>query len=102
MRVVKPWHGLPREMVEAPSLEPFQARLDGALSTLMQLQMSLLAAGGWDRWPLKVPSNTDHSVVVCLSVLFCQIGTSVAKNLTASSSIDAVSSKNIMKMNFQK
>jgi len=35
MRVVKPRHRLPREMVEAPSLEPFEARLDGALSNLI-------------------------------------------------------------------
>ena len=33
--------------MEAPSLETPQARLDGALSTLIQL-MSLLAAGGLD------------------------------------------------------
>jgi len=46
MRVVKPWHGLPREVVEAPSLEPFQARLDGALSNLVWLKMSLLNARG--------------------------------------------------------
>ncbi|KFP20030.1 hypothetical protein Z169_06494, partial [Egretta garzetta] len=35
MRVVKHWHRLPREVVEAPSLETFKARLDGALSTLI-------------------------------------------------------------------
>ncbi|KFP13186.1 hypothetical protein Z169_03859, partial [Egretta garzetta] len=35
MRVVKPWHRLPREVVEAPSLEAFKARLDGALSNLI-------------------------------------------------------------------
>ncbi|KFP19464.1 hypothetical protein Z169_04658, partial [Egretta garzetta] len=34
MRVVKHWNRLPREAVEAPSLETFQARLDGALSNL--------------------------------------------------------------------
>ncbi|KFQ64426.1 hypothetical protein N334_05456, partial [Pelecanus crispus] len=34
MRVVRHWHRLPREVVEAPSLETSQARLDGALSTL--------------------------------------------------------------------
>jgi len=33
-RVVKHWNGLPREIVEAPSLETFKARLDGALSNL--------------------------------------------------------------------
>ncbi|KFP10331.1 hypothetical protein Z169_12120, partial [Egretta garzetta] len=35
MRVVKPWNRLPREVVEAPSLEAFKARLDGALSSLI-------------------------------------------------------------------
>ena len=46
MRVVKPWNGLPREAVEAPSLETFKARLDGVLSNLVSLKMSLLTAGG--------------------------------------------------------
>jgi len=46
MRVVKHWNGLPREMVDAPSLETFKARLDRALSNLVQLKMSLLTAGG--------------------------------------------------------
>jgi len=35
MRVVKHWNGLPREVVDAPSLEVFKARLDGALSNLV-------------------------------------------------------------------
>ncbi|KFP13688.1 hypothetical protein Z169_08029, partial [Egretta garzetta] len=35
MRVVKHWNGLPREVVEAPSLETFKARLDRALSNLV-------------------------------------------------------------------
>ncbi|KFP09622.1 hypothetical protein Z169_09295, partial [Egretta garzetta] len=34
-RVVKHWNRLPREVVEAPSLETFKARLDGALSNLI-------------------------------------------------------------------
>ncbi|KFM05074.1 hypothetical protein AS27_03682, partial [Aptenodytes forsteri] len=34
LRVVRHWHGLPREAVDAPSLEAFKARLDGALSNL--------------------------------------------------------------------
>jgi len=49
MRVMKPWRRLLREVVGAPSLETFQARLDGALSSLVWLKMSLLAAGGWAR-----------------------------------------------------
>jgi len=46
IRVVKHWSRLPREAVDAPSLEMFKARLDGALSNLIQRKMSLLIAGG--------------------------------------------------------
>ncbi|KFQ63997.1 hypothetical protein N334_14494, partial [Pelecanus crispus] len=35
MRVVKHWNRLPREVVEAPSLETFKVRLAGALSNLI-------------------------------------------------------------------
>ena len=34
-RVVKHWNRLPREVVDAPSLETFKVRLDGALSNLI-------------------------------------------------------------------
>jgi len=46
MRVVRPWPRLPREAVAVPSLAVFQARLDGALSTLVWWKLSLLMAGG--------------------------------------------------------
>jgi len=55
MRVVKPWHRLPREAVNAPSLETLKPRLDGALSTLIQLKMSLLMAVGLDQMASKDP-----------------------------------------------
>jgi len=42
---MKPWHRLRSEMVGAPSMETFKARLDGALSNLIHLKMSLLTAG---------------------------------------------------------
>ncbi|KFR04725.1 hypothetical protein Y956_10143, partial [Nipponia nippon] len=35
MRVVRYWNRLPREAVDAPSLEVFKIRLDGALSNLI-------------------------------------------------------------------
>jgi len=41
---VRHWHRSPREVVDAPSLETFQARLDGALSNLTQVKMALLFA----------------------------------------------------------
>ncbi|KFQ80799.1 hypothetical protein N335_14390, partial [Phaethon lepturus] len=34
-REVKHWHRFPRKVVDAPSLETFWGRLDGALSNLM-------------------------------------------------------------------
>ena len=34
MRMVRCWHSLPREAVDALSLELFKARLDGALRSL--------------------------------------------------------------------
>ena len=35
VRVVRHWNRLPSEDVDAPSLETFKARLDGALSNLV-------------------------------------------------------------------
>ena len=35
VRVVRHWNRLPREVVDAPSLEVSKARLDGALSNLV-------------------------------------------------------------------
>jgi len=34
VKVVRHWNRLPRKAVDAPSLEAFKARLDGALSSL--------------------------------------------------------------------
>jgi len=46
--MVRHWNVLPREVVEAPSPETLKVRLDGALSNLIQLKMSLLIAGVLD------------------------------------------------------
>ena len=48
LSVVRPWPRLPSKVGGVPSLEPFQARLDGALSNLSQVKLSLLTAGGLD------------------------------------------------------
>jgi len=55
MRVVRPWHRLPREAVAAPSLAVFKARLDGALSNLVWWKLSLLMAGGLEPDDLSGP-----------------------------------------------
>jgi len=46
MRVVRQWSRLSRAAVDASSLETFNARLDGALSNLVQWKVCLLTAGG--------------------------------------------------------
>jgi len=66
MRMEKPCNGLPREVVDAPSLGTFQTRLDGALSNLIQCKMSLLMVGGLDymafRSPFQ-PKPSDDSIL---------------------------------------
>jgi len=59
-RVVKHWKRLPREVVDAPSLETFKARLDGALSNLVPAH----CRRGWTRCPLRVPSNPDNYMIL--------------------------------------
>jgi len=39
---VNHWNRLPRDVVNAPSLETFKVKLDGALSNLISFRMSLL------------------------------------------------------------
>ena len=49
MRVVRPWYRLSKEVVDAPSLEVFKARLDGALSNLVWWKVSLPMEGVLER-----------------------------------------------------
>ena len=44
--MVRHWNRLPRLAVDAPSLEVSKARLDRALSNLIQWKVSLTMAGG--------------------------------------------------------
>ena len=45
-RVVTHWNRLPKEVVDAPSLEAFKARLDVALGSLVWWLATLLMARG--------------------------------------------------------
>ena len=45
-RVVMNWHMLPKEAVDAPSLEAFKARLDVALGSLVGWLATVHTAGG--------------------------------------------------------
>jgi len=60
VRVVRHWHRLPREAVDAPSLEAFKARLD----SLIWWVTALPVAGGWNSAVSKVPCNPNHSVIL--------------------------------------
>jgi len=71
MRVVKPWHRLPREVVGAPSLGAFKARLDGALSNLIQLKMLVLIAGVLDfKCPFQPKLYYDSVIFVSIQNKF--------------------------------
>jgi len=48
-------HGLPREVVDAPSLETPTVRLEGALRNLIYLLVTLFTAGEFEQMTLKGP-----------------------------------------------
>ena len=70
LSVVSCWHRLPREIVDAPSLEAFKARLNGIVGSLIWWVATLNMAGGLELYYLKVPSNLSHSVIVSSKALF--------------------------------
>lgn len=53
---------LPREVVEAPSLETFELRLDGAPSSLTQLWIYLFIAGELEWMTFKGPFLRFHRI----------------------------------------
>ena len=61
---VSKWNRLPKEAVDAPSLEAFRARLDVALGSLGCWLATLHIAGGWNSLTTVVLCNPGHSMVL--------------------------------------
>ncbi|NWW55037.1 WIPF1 protein, partial [Pedionomus torquatus] len=64
VRVVRHWHKLSRETVDAPSLEVFQARLDEVLRTWSSGRCPCPWQGGWNSMMFKVPSHSNRAVIL--------------------------------------
>ena len=54
---------LPKEAVDAPSLQAFKARLDVALGSLGCWLATLHIAGGWNWVSVAVLSNPGHAMI---------------------------------------
>jgi len=55
---------LPKEAVDAPSLEAFKARLDVALGSLVWWLATLHIAGGWIEMSIVVLFNPGHATIL--------------------------------------
>ena len=62
-RVVTHWNRLPKEAVDAPSLEAVKARLNVALGSLVWWLVTLHITGGWNRVITVVLFNPGHSMI---------------------------------------
>ena len=58
------WNKLPKEAVDAPSLQAFKARLDVALGSLVCWLATLHTAEGWNQMSIVVLFNPAHSVIL--------------------------------------
>ena len=62
--MLKNWNRLPKEAVDAPSLQAFMARLDVALGSLVWWLATLHIAGGWNWMSIVVLCNPGHSMIL--------------------------------------
>ena len=62
--LVTHWNRLPKEVVDAPSLEAFKARLDVALGSLVWWLVTLHIAGDWNEMSTVVLFNPGHSMIL--------------------------------------
>ena len=60
------WNRLPKEVVDAPSLEAFKARLDVALGSLVWWLVTLHVAGGWNWMVSEDLFSPGHSMILWL------------------------------------
>jgi len=63
-RVVTHWNRLPKEVVDAPSLQAFKARLDVALGSLVCWLATLHTAGSWNWMSTVGLFNPGHPKVL--------------------------------------
>ena len=61
--MVTHWNRLPKEVVDAPSLQAFKARLDVALGSLGCWLATLHIAGGWNWMNTVGLFNPGHSMI---------------------------------------
>ena len=55
---------MPKEAVDAPSLQAFKARLDVALGSLVCWLATLHIAGGWKEMIVVFLFNSGHSMIL--------------------------------------
>jgi len=55
---------LPKEVVDAPSLQAFKARLDVALGSLVWWLVTLQMAGSWNMMIVVVLFNPGHPMIL--------------------------------------
>ena len=69
-RETEPWHGLPSEAAESPTLGIFTSHLDTVQGN--RLWVALLQQGPWTGGPAAVPSNLSRSTILSLQLSSCR------------------------------